>query len=188
MSHVQDKSKYLTKAQKASLKRSTKRVPNETGRAHVRNSYNLNFSPDKRTPQDPSSIRTSNAQRVVVKQRREIALRNTLGVKLDETNGPMTRLCNKIDFENLIARHHDPADDYAFGSLHGRRVEQRKIIYGNKYCGSYSEGWARNWNLEEDGSCIYRRMASLPCVHPISALFFLVTVPCAASFDLCRGQ
>ncbi len=69
-----------------------------------------NFSPDKRTPQDPSSIRS--AQRVVVKQRREVALRNTQGVKLDETNGPMTRLCNKIDFENLIARHNDPADDY----------------------------------------------------------------------------
>jgi hypothetical protein len=62
MSHVEDKSKYLTNAQIASLKRSTKSAPNETGRAHVRNS--CNFSPDKYTPQDPTSIRC--AQRVVV--------------------------------------------------------------------------------------------------------------------------
>jgi hypothetical protein len=63
MSHVQDKSKYLTNAKKASLKRLTKSAQNESGRAHVRNSYN--FSLDKRTPQDPSSIRS--AQRIVVK-------------------------------------------------------------------------------------------------------------------------
>jgi hypothetical protein len=108
MSHVEDKSKYLTNTKKASLKLSTKSAPNETGREDVRNS--CNFSPDKRTSQDPRSIRSD--QRVVVKQRRGIALRNTQGVKLDEINGPMTRLCNKIDFENLIARHNDPADDY----------------------------------------------------------------------------
>jgi hypothetical protein len=108
MSHVEDKSKYLTNAQKASLKLLTKSAPNETDRAHVCNSYN--FSLNKRTPQDPSSIRS--AQRVVVKQRREIALRNTQGVKLDETNCPMPRLCNKIDFENLIAQHNYPANDY----------------------------------------------------------------------------
>jgi hypothetical protein len=47
-----------------------------------------------------------------MKQRREIALRNTHGVKLDETNGPMTRLCNKIDFQYLIAQHNNPADEY----------------------------------------------------------------------------
>ncbi len=47
MSHVEDKSKYLTNAQIASLKRSTKSAPNETGRAYVRNS--CNFSPDKRS-------------------------------------------------------------------------------------------------------------------------------------------
>jgi hypothetical protein len=98
MGHVEDKSKYLTNAQKASLKRSTKSVPNETGRAHVRNS--CNFSLDKRTPQDPSSIRS--AQQVVVKQHREIALRNTQGVKLDETNGPITRLCNKLISKILL--------------------------------------------------------------------------------------
>jgi hypothetical protein len=94
MSHVEDKSKYLTNARKAALKRYTKSAPNKTGRAHVRNS--CNFSLDKRTPQDPSSIRS--AQRVVVKQRREIALKNTHGVQLDDTNGTLTRLCNKIDF------------------------------------------------------------------------------------------
>ncbi len=49
MSHVEDKSKYLTNAQKSTLKRSTKSAPNETGRAHVHNS--CNFSPDKRTPE-----------------------------------------------------------------------------------------------------------------------------------------
>ncbi len=111
MSHVEEKSKYLTNAQIASLKRSTKSAPNETGRAHVRNS--CNFSPDKRT-QDPTSIRC--AQRVVVKQRRlqrlAIALINTHGVKLNDTNGALTRLCNKLDFINLIARHNDPADEY----------------------------------------------------------------------------
>jgi hypothetical protein len=94
MSHVQDNSKYLTIAQKAPLKLSTKSARNETGRAHV-----LNFIPDKRTLQDPSSIR--NAQRVAVKQRRDIALSNTLGVMLDETNGAMTLLCEKNDFEKL---------------------------------------------------------------------------------------
>jgi hypothetical protein len=107
-SHVEDKSKYLTNAQKGFLKRSTKSAPNETGRAHVRNS--CNFSPDKRTPQDPTSIRC--AQRVVVKQRRAIALNNTQGVKLDDTHGPLTRLCNKLDFIQLIARHNDPDDEY----------------------------------------------------------------------------
>jgi hypothetical protein len=110
-SHVEDKSKYLTNAQKGFLKRSTKSAPNEsyeTGRAHVRNS--CNFSPDKRTPQDPTSIRC--AQRVVVKQRRAIALTNTQGVKLDDTNGALTRLCNKLDFIELITRHNDPADTY----------------------------------------------------------------------------
>jgi hypothetical protein len=107
-SHVEDKSKYLTNAQKGFLKRATKSAPNETGRAHVRNS--CNFSPDKRTPQDPTSIRC--AQRVVVKQRRAIALKNTQGVKLDDTHGPLTRLCNKLDFIHLIARHNDPDDEY----------------------------------------------------------------------------
>ncbi len=108
MSHVEDKSKYLTNAPIASLKRSTKSAPNETGRKHVRNS--CNFSPDKRTPQDPTSIRC--AQRVVVRQRRAIALINTQSVKLDDTNGALTRLCNKLDFINQIARHNDPADEY----------------------------------------------------------------------------
>jgi hypothetical protein len=31
---------------------------------------------------------------------------------MGETNGPMTQLCNTIDFKYLIARHNDPADDY----------------------------------------------------------------------------
>jgi hypothetical protein len=108
-----------------SLKRSTKSVPNETGRAHVRNS--CNFSPDKRTPQDPSSIRS--AQQVVVKQRREIALKNTHGVKLDDTNGALTLLCNKIDFINLIARHNDPADKYHL-DLHSVVCLGGVIVYG----------------------------------------------------------
>ena len=80
-----------------------------------------------------------------MKQRREIALRNTHGVKLDETNGPMTRLCNKIDFENLIARHNDPADEYHF-DLHSV-VEQRKYIYGQSTADLILNAYTGGWHL-----------------------------------------
>ena len=107
-SHIPDKSAHLTNSQKGTLKRSTKSVPNESARQLVRNS--INFSPDKRTSQDPSSIRS--AQRVVSLQRRALALHNTQGIVLDESNGAMTRLGEKMDLASLIVRHNDPSDEY----------------------------------------------------------------------------
>ena len=107
-SHVRDQSAHLTVSQKALLRRATKTAPNESARQLVRNSSN--FSPDKRTGQDPDSIRS--AQRIVSQQRRRLALSQTQGVQLDKSNGAMTRLASELDLAALIARHNDPEDDY----------------------------------------------------------------------------
>ena len=107
-SHVDDRSRHLSVAQKAALKRATKSAPNESARQLVRNSSN--FSPDKRTGLDPDSIRS--AQRVISQQRRALALQHTQGIRLDKTNGKMTELGEKLDLTRLIARHNDPQDDY----------------------------------------------------------------------------
>jgi hypothetical protein len=107
-SHVDDRSRHLSVAQKAALKRATKSAPNESARQLVRNSSN--FSPEKRTALDPDSIRS--AQRVVSKQRRALALKHTQGIRLDKTNGKMTELGEKLDLTMLIARHNDPQDEY----------------------------------------------------------------------------
>ena len=107
-SHNEDRSRYLTVSQRAALKRATKSAPNESARQLVRNSSN--FSPEKRTALDPDSIRS--AQRVVSKQRRALALKQTQGIRLDKTNGKMTELGEKLDLTMLIARHNDPQDEY----------------------------------------------------------------------------
>jgi hypothetical protein len=107
-SHVQDKSVHLTVSQRSTLKRAIKSAPNESARQLVRNSSN--FSPGKRTGQDPDSIRS--AQRLIAQERRSLALSHTSGVQLDTSNGAMTQLGDKMALEKLIARHNDPDDDY----------------------------------------------------------------------------
>jgi hypothetical protein len=107
-SHVQDKSVHLTVSQRSTLKRAIKSAPNESARQLVRNSSN--FSPGKRTGQDPDSIRS--AQRLIAQERRSLALSHTSGVQLDTSNGAMTQLGDRMALEKLIARHNDPDDDY----------------------------------------------------------------------------
>ncbi len=107
-SHSQDRSCKLAVQQKAALRKAAKCAPNESARQLAQNTQH--FSPKSSTPRDPDALRA--AQRVVGAQCRALALEQTGGVQLDQSNGAMTRLRETMNLWKLILHHNDPEDDY----------------------------------------------------------------------------
>ena len=107
-SHQHDKSKFLSIMQRNAIKTVMKSNPHATP-TQVRRVLK-DFSPTKVIP----ASKLTSVRHAVRKERVEMVEMNFNGLKLTDTHGSLTQLCESMLLSNLVKRHNDSDDDFHF--------------------------------------------------------------------------
>ena len=107
-SHKEEKCKHMSLAQRSAVQKAIRLAPHLTPIAVRRNLKNL--SPSKHVPASQLG-----SVRYAVRQERqklvEIHFAN-VGVRVTDTHGSLTILCDAMLLSNMIRKHNDATDDY----------------------------------------------------------------------------
>ena len=104
--HKQDQSKFLSVMQRNAIKTVMKSNPHATP-CQVRRVLK-DFSPTKVIPAN----RLQSVRHAVRNERKDMVEMNFNGLKVTDSHGSLTQLCESMLLSNLVSRHNDPGDEF----------------------------------------------------------------------------